>query len=61
MFNNLSEDSKTLIKILVAILFFYAIAIAIMYNLGVHRKCKPIVNLQPVSGVAQPLNGAENK
>lgn len=61
MFNNLSEDSKTLIKILVAILFFYAIAFEIMYNLGVHRQCPTIVNLKPVSGVAQPLLGAENK
>ena len=61
MFNNLSEDTKLKLKILVAILFSYAIAIAIMYNLGVHSQCRTIVNLQPVSGVAQPLNGAENK
>ena len=61
MFNNLSKDFKLRLKIVIAVIFFYAIAIAIMYNLGVHKQCGTIVNLQPVSGVAQPLLGAENK
>lgn len=61
MFNNLSENTKLKLKILLSVVLFYAIAIAIMYNLGVHSQCRTIVNLQPVSGVAQPLNGAENK
>ena len=61
MLNNQSIDTKLKLKIIVAVLIFYAILILFCILLEVPEKCKRIVNLQPVSGVAQPLNGAENK
>ena len=61
MLSNLSKEAKLKLKILVAVLIFYAILIFFGILLEVSGKCKTIVNLKPVSGVAQPLNGAENK
>ena len=61
MLNSLSKDTKLKLKILVAVLIFYAFLIFFGIWLQVPEKCKTVVNLKPVSGVAQPLNGAENK
>jgi hypothetical protein len=61
MLNNLSKDTQLKLKILVAVLIFYAFLIFFGILLQIPQKCKTVVNLQPVSGVAQPLNGAENK
>lgn len=56
MKTNLDKDD--IIRIIIILIIFTIItlhAAFFSYN------CKIAVNLQPVSGVAQPLNGAENK
>jgi hypothetical protein len=53
------EDLKLRILILIFVLGCYFI-FSLFFCL-ICKKSETIVNLQPVSGVAQPLKGAENK